>query len=258
MKHKICAFLLAITALCFYPVYAQLPDYKFRFAAKLVDADSITPIEKAHIINKTQNLGTISNAMGAFTITANVKDSLIFSVLGYATLIIAVHDSMYTNTRIIRLKPIAYNLREVQIGLLSTYNRFKRDIVSMESADPLSFTIDPISKFEVPQANQVGINLPGLGSPVTFLYNLWSKEGKAQRYYRSVIGRTAEYIIIGDKFNGEIVSQLTGLKEDELVQFMSSCMFSKEYLLLATPDEVNREVVRKYREYAARKKNQIP
>jgi len=228
-------------------------DYNYKFIAKVMNADTAIMIPHCHIINKTQNMGTVSDEFGIFTVTANVGDSLMFSVLGYARKTIAVHDSMYTNNRTVKLQPIAYVLSEVEIGLLSTYDRFKRDMLSKEAEE--AYKIAPLSKFNVykpPLPNQGGINLPlvyPLANPITFLYNQWSKEGKQLRYYQSLINGTAEFIIIGDKFNGLLVKQLTGLENDELVKFMSFCMFTKEYLLLASEREIQREIMRKYREY---------
>jgi hypothetical protein len=69
------------------------------------------------------------------------------------------------------------------------------------------------------------------------------------RYYMSLIDGTAKHIRIGEKFNGELVHQLTGLENDELILFMSSCYFSKEYLLYMPQEEINREIMRKFKEY---------
>ena len=235
---------------------AQRKDFNYKFIAKITDADSANAIKGCHVINKTMLFGTVSDDHGRFTITANVKDSIMFSAIGYEKLTIAVHDSMYTDNRIVKLKPIAYELDEIDIGALSTYEQFRRDAMNAEIKKP-NFKIDPISKLEVSAPllpNQGGIKIPGLGSPVSFFYSLMSKEGKQQRYFLSVINETADHIIIGNKFNGLIVHQLTGLEDDELVEFMSSCMFTKTYLLLATPSEINRAVIQKYREYIKTKK----
>lgn len=237
-------------------VIAQ-PDYKYKFISRVIAADSTaTAIVDCHIMNKTQRMGTISDEFGNFTLTANVKDSIEFTAIGYEKLILVVQDSMYTNTRIVRLTPAIYELSEVNVGLFSTYERFKRDVMNTE-VDRLNLKIDPISKFEIytpPLPNQGGgINIAKLGNPVTLLYDLLSKEGKQYRHYLSVINRTADHIIVGEKFNGEIVYQLTGLKDDELVLFMSSCLFTKEYLLSASHEEINREIMIKYRAYLAEK-----
>ena len=231
-------------------VQAQRKNFNYKFIAKLMAADTAVTIPNCHIINKTQNMGTISDEFGVFTITANKGDSIVFSSIGYARLIIAVHDSMYTNNRIIRLKPITYLLSEVDIGILSTYDRFKRDVLSKEAEEAQKMAY--ISKYEIyipPLPNQGGINVPLAVSPITFLYNMWSKEGKQLHYYQSIVSKTAEFILIGEKFNGLLVKNLTGFENDELIKFMSFCMFTKEYLLIASDMEIHREIMRKYKEY---------
>jgi hypothetical protein len=238
------------------PEAGAQPDFHFRFMARVVSGDSAeTALRDCHIINKTQRMGTVSNEFGDFTITANRQDSIEFSMLGYEKLIITAADSMFTNNRTVRLKPMSYLLGSVDIGLFSSYSQFKRDFNDMET-ETLPLQINPVSRFEIAPRllpGQGGVHVPLGVSPVTFLYNLLSREGKRQRYYRSLIDRTADYIVIGEKFNGDVVRQLTGLENDELVRFMSYCFFTKEYLLHMPQDEINREIMKKYRQYIAEK-----
>jgi hypothetical protein len=231
-------------------------DYKYKFISRVIDDSTGIAIKDCHIINKTQHMGTISNEFGSFTITANLKDSIQFTAIGYEKLVIVATDSMYTNNRIVRLKPKIYDINVVDIGLFSTYDRFKQDVMGLELKKPSLLEIDPINKFEVytpPLPGQGGINVPFTISPITYFYNLWSKEGKNQRRYQSIINKTAEHIIIAEKFNGDIVGQLTGLKDDELIAFMSYCFFTKEYLLYASQGEINREIMKKYKQYMEEK-----
>ena len=232
-------------------IQAQLKDYKYRFVAKVMAADTTVFIHNCHIINKTQHLVTVSDEFGGFTITANVGDSIMFSMIGYERLTIVARDSMYTNNRIVKLIPAVYFLSEVDIGILSTYDRFKRDILSKEAAE--AYKMAPlVNKYDVyitPLPNQGGFNIPFTASPITFLYNLWSKEGKQYEYYQSVIRGTAEFIIIGAKFNGLIVKELTGLENDELLKFMSFCRFTRPYLLATSEMEIRRAIMYKFKEY---------
>ena len=244
-------FSLLLVFLICSETHAQRRDFNFRFDARIMDSDTAVAVPRTHIINKTQNRGTTSDDFGFFTVTANVGDSIIFSSMGYESLTIVAHDSMYTNNRIIKLKPAVYILTALDVGLLSTYDRFRRDIMSMEAQKAYDMAFD-ISRYEVftpPLPNHGGINVPFLASPVTFLYNLWSVEGKNYRHYMSVINGTAEFIIIGEKFNGFIVKELTGFENDELIRFMSFCRFSKDYLLVASEMEIRRAIMNKYREY---------
>ena len=199
-------------------------------------------------------MGTISDQHGFFTITANVGDSIVISNIGYERFTIAISDSMYSNNRIIRLKPAIYELSEVNVGLLSTYDRFKRDILSREAQEAYRLS-NEVSQYDIyvpPLPNQGGINIPTIGKlahPVTFLYDMWSKEGKQKQYYHSIVNGTAEFMKIGEKFNGYIVKELTGLENDELIKFMSFCNFTKEYLLSASEVAIRNEIIRKYKEY---------
>ena len=233
---------------------AQRKDFNFRFDARIMASDTTVGVPNCHIINKTQNIVTISDPLGFFSITANTGDSITLSSIGYETLTIAASDSMYTNNRTIHLTPAVYLLTEMEIGLLSTYDRFKRDILSREAQEAYRLAHDgeKYAPYKPPLPNQGGVNIPlfgALASPVTFLYDLLSTEGKQYRHYLSVINGTAEFIIIGEKFNGYIVRELTGFENDELVKFMSFCRFTKDYLLMASEMDIRRAIVRKYREY---------
>ena len=56
-------------------------------------------------------------------------------------------------------------------------------------------------------------------------------------------------MLIDEKFNGEMVAQLTGLQDDELVKFMSFCNFSTDFILNYSPETIRREIRKKYQEY---------
>ena len=211
-------------------------DFNYLFRSRVVNDSTLKSIRDCHIINKTQKMGTVSDAYGDFKITANLNDSISFSALGYEKLTIAIDESMYNYGYIVKLKPIAYELSEITIQPI---------IVK-----PL------VTKWEVytkPLPNQGGINIPlsgALASPVTYFYMLLSKEGKQARYYQKVTEGTADFQIIGEKFNGEMVAQLTGLKDDELIRFMSFCNFSTDFLMYYSPETIRREIRKKYQEYA--------
>lgn len=246
---------------------AQQKNFKYKFISKLISADSTgTAISRAHVINTTQKYGTVCDDYGAFTLTANIGDSIVFSAIGYETLTIVANDTMYTNTCIVKLNPIAYELSEVNIGILSTYERFRQAILSRKP-ETNNFEIEPISKYEIytpALPNQGGLNAPVMFGPnnvslsTDLLYNLFSKEGKQRRYVDRVIDGTAKHVVTGEKFSGSLVNQLTGLENDELVKFMSYCNFSRKYLLHASQLEINRAIARMYREYVKAKSTLAP
>jgi hypothetical protein len=204
----------------------------------VVSDSTLTSIRDCHIINKTLRMGTVTDAYGDFKITANVNDSIFFSAIGYEKLTIALTDSMYTYGYIIKLKPATYELDEV--------------IIQPLIERPL------ITKWEVytkPLPNQGGINIPlpnPLDHPVTALYDLLSKEGKQKRYNQKLTEGTHDFMLLGEKFNGEMVSQMTGLMDDELIKFMSYCNFTNDFLMNYSPETIKREIRKKYQEYVGR------
>jgi len=207
-------------------------DFNYIFRSRVVSDSTFTFLRDCHVINKTQRTATVSDAYGDFKITANINDSILFSAIGYEKLTIALSDSMYSYGYIIKLKPAVYELEEVTI----------RPIIEI----PL------VTKKEIytpPLPNQGGINIPVGINPVTLIYNRFSKEGKQKRYYKKVIERTADFMLIGEKFNGETVAQLTGLKDDELVKFMSYCNFSNDFLINYSPETIKRAIKQKYQKY---------
>ena len=215
---------------------SQRPDFNYIFRSRVVNDSSLQAIRDCHIINKTQNMGTVSDAHGDFKISANINDSISFSALGYERLTIVLTESMFNYGYIVKLKPVAYELNEIIVK-------------------PFQLELPQIRRSEIyttPLPNQGGINIPlsgALASPVTYFYNLLSKEGKQQRYYRNLIDGTADFLLIGEKFNGELVAQLTGLKDDELIKFMSFCNFSPEFLLNFSPETIRRAIRIKHLEY---------
>ena len=207
------------------------PTINYIFHSRVVSDSSFNSIRDCHVINMTQRNGTVTNAYGDFRISANINDSISFSALGYEKLTMVMTESMYNYGYVVILKPIAYELDELTIK-------------------PFSVDLPSISKFEIytpPLPNQGGINLlPTEVSPISFFYNKFSKEARQQRYFKKVINGTADYMLIDEKYNGYMVSQITGLKDDELIKFMSYCNFSKDFLLYYSPETIKRAIKQKY------------
>jgi len=210
------------------------PTINYIFQSRVVSDSSFNSIRDCHVINITQRTGTVTDTYGDFKISANINDTITFSALGYEKLTIALTTSMYNYGYIIILKPKAYELEEVTIT-------------------PYRLNLPAISKYEIytpPLPNQGGVNLiPGKINPISMFYNKFSKEAKQRKYFKSVIDGTADFMLISEKFNGYMVSQITGLKDDELVKFMSFCNFSKEFLLNYPQETIRRAIRQKYAEF---------
>ena len=216
------------------PFYKPEVKNNYTFHSKVINDSSFHSVGGCHIINKTQHIATIADTYGEFRITANINDSISFSNIGYKKLTIALTDSMFIYGRIIRLKPTVYELEEV------TVIRYQ-------------LNLPKISEYEIPikpLPNQGGVSLlPTEVNPISFFYNKYSKEARQKRHYNKLIEGTADYLLVGEKFNSELVAQLTGLKDDKLVEFMSYCGFTKDFLLNYSPETIKRAIKKKHTEY---------
>jgi hypothetical protein len=227
---------LALVGLLYHP-YCHAQNYNYVFSSRVVSDSSFNSIRDCHIINKTQRTGTVSNSYGDFKITDNVHDSISFSAIGYEKRTIALTDSMFTYGYVILLTPTAYVLDEV------TIRSYKLNFSPIDRRSIAPRTL-------LPNQGGVGTSIEG---PVTFFYNLFSREGRHKRYYKKITEGTADFMRIGEKFNGEMVSQITGLRDDELVKFMSFCNFSNDFLLNYSMETIKRAIRKKYGEYKEHK-----
>ena len=79
--------------------------------AKVISASNKLPLESVHVINLNSIVGTISDQEGAFTIPAQVGDTLYLTYLGYKS------EKIRVNNYLIRLKNSSIALTELAYAL---------------------------------------------------------------------------------------------------------------------------------------------
>ena len=58
-------------------------------------------------------------------------------------------------------------------------------------------------------------------------------------------------LMIGEKFNGDIVTMITQLEGEELIRFMVWCGFTRKFLLTANDGQIEKQIVNKWMQYRA-------
>jgi hypothetical protein len=99
-----------------------------------------------------------------------------------------------------------------------------------------------------------GGNLLSLGgkmttSPITYLYDKFSRKSKMDRLYHEMLDYDDEVARIQEKYNREIVSELTGLTGDELMKFMMYCRFNYYDLVRMDDETIKAKIKAKFFEY---------
>lgn len=240
------ATIIAIVLCCF-AVSAQQRKY----SARVFDGITFQPLHGANIYNANTKKFAFSDKNGRFEIDVSLNDTLIVSKSTYRQLVEVVDKSIFYSYEDFFLYYKATMLKEVTIiGINPSYEGFKKDIVTLELPEYYKRAQD-VKLTEMQKANAVykdGGNLLSLGgkvtmSPISFLYDKYSKKSKMNRLYNEMLSYEEEVERVHKKYNREVVSEITGLTGNELLEFMMYCRFSY-YDLVRWSDEQIKEKVR--------------
>ena len=239
-------FILGILG-CLMAVQAQQKKY----SARVFDGITYQPLSGASIYNVNTKKFAFSDKNGRFEINLSLNDTLIISKSIYRQLVVPIDQKLFYGFEDFFLYYKATMLKEVTIiGINPSYEGFKKDIVTLELPEYYKRAED-IKLSEMQKANATykdGGNILSLGgsvtlSPISFLYDKYNKHAKINRLYNEMLSYEDEVERIQQKYNRELVTELTGLQGDELLDFMMYCRFSY-YDLVRWSDEQIREKIR--------------
>ena len=140
-------------------------------------------------------------------------------------------------------------------GLNPTYEGFKRDVASAKLPDSYKNLDDVHLSKEQRQNATYTDEAPNvlkntkLASPITWLYNTFNKKEKMKRLYYEMEGYGDEVQQVHLKYNRDLIAEITGLQEPELLDFMMYCHFSYYDLIRWSREKIVDEVRTKYYEY---------
>ncbi|MCF6341347.1 MAG: hypothetical protein L3J31_00890 [Bacteroidales bacterium] len=187
IKHQLKYRSSRITGLLFFfisalqPALAQGPsDELFLLQGRILSADSLLPIQNAHVISKFNRWGTISDNKGDFAMLVNRKDSLLITSVGFSQLILFLNDSVQHSPppfRIYMTKDTIM-MNEFIIHAFWDYTTFKQIIINMK---PLDFDFTRVD-FEENLLLSLPMTGAGISGPVGLLYNYFNKEERLKRH----------------------------------------------------------------------------
>lgn len=224
------------------------------------------PISFAHIYIPELNLGTASNLQGEFKFEISKVDSLLVSAIGFEPKVVYLLDSADKNRLSLKLTllPKAYELAEVKIRAYPTYSELKRGILEYKMTRE-ELNMDAAMKaFEKNMAMVLRNTKPldhisdrggiSISSPVTAIYNLFSRQAKNEKKYRKILIADNIKKRVGERLNFEMITTLTGLKdEDEITDFIEFCNFNDAFVLAATEIQLYKSIVKRFKEYLLQK-----
>jgi hypothetical protein len=152
----------------------------------------------------------------------------------------------------------AIQLREVVIyALPPTYDKFKKEFVNVTLSDinkemeGVALTKQDLINAEYKNTGERGNILRGtpVGSPITWLYDKFSKKKKMERLYYELVSNQDAADNLQLKYNRELVSSITGLYGDELLNFMTFCKFSYYDLVRWSPEHIISQIETRFDDY---------
>lgn len=246
-------FLIVLLGLNLYSSFAQ----SRKFEGKVFDGINFIPVEGASIYNTCNKTFVFSDSEGAFTISCKLNDTIIISKSIYRQIIVILDEKMMLKGRedfLLYYKAVL--LREVNvIALNPTYEGFKRDLSKIEIPD-IYKKIQGTEISDMDKANAdygKGPDLfkyaPAVAHPISYLYEKYSRKAKNKRLYYEMLQYEDRLDEVPLKYNKQVVMQLTGLPEEEVLDFMMYCHFSYYDLVRWTPEQVSEYIQHKFINY---------
>ena len=221
---------------------------------KVVSLTDSTAIPNVHIINLGNARATISGNEGQFWIPAAPGDSIRFQAVGFETLVLGISPEILNQQEdwVVRLEVKIYELPVVEIWPYQTFSEFKYAFLNFKDPEPeFELKLPEVSLDAVP-----GNRPPGLGvvipGPITFLYDRFSRRGKAQRNYLEVLRQEGLASRATRVVNPQVIERLTGLKEREDINaFLIHCGITDEYVVSTREAEVYARIIACYETWVA-------
>ena len=212
---------------------AQPKEFPVRIAIHLVDMGTQKPVQYAAVRFVGTKKGTVADSNGFFTVVVSQKDTLKISSIGFHDFYFVKDPVRQTSYfQIIELRSKIFELNAVQIfgkRTLDLDNTMLRWEYKAKFLPKLWLFYTPTG--EPPEA-------PTLMSPISYLYDRFSRRGKDARKLRDMVAERARRKSNSFRYNAEKVQKWTGLLDDEIEEFMRFCPMPQTFLESASEYEI--------------------
>lgn len=227
-------------------------------AGYVFEESSGEPLPYVNVYVKRTRSGTITDTAGYFMLNAKMNDTLTFSSLGYDRKYVVINDSATDNMKplIVFLDTKIYELNSIDIIALKKYKQLEYELTNMRLPDD-DYTYAarnfPFRPKDLDYYTRV--NAPGFGlvfSPISALYDMFSKEGKERRKLEEIQQQDDLYNAIEQKVSKKLIMDITGLSQEEANLFIEWCNFSPDFIMKLTEYDLISVIVYKYGVYQKR------
>lgn len=242
MKFKtICLLLILVCGLSL-SGFTQLyfAEDMIKVSAQVLDDLTGMPVPYVNVINQRVRGGTMTDKEGKFSLQADPADTLTFRSLGYIDKKVPVSDMVKENA-VVTMAPVRYELNGVEItGEKNKVNMSGLLDHAKMSNVPIELRGEFASKPKL---------LTALFHPTSFLYYKFSKDEKEKRNTLVAIRSERQWQLFSLVYNKEIAARVTGLKGENLDNFMVYFNAYSNLSFSATTYEVEKRIKEMLKEY---------
>lgn len=195
--------------------FSQKADSTMLVYGRVLDARTKKPISNAHVVNKSDFLGTITGGSGYFYIEMEKGDSVVISSLGYDFYFLILNEKP-KDLVTIYLEEKTYLLSDID---LSSYRLTSNDPKEMKLGKPM---VPKNSDIEYPNPTPATF-----ANPVDLLYEMFSNRSKQLKKLAILKAQDQYKTKLKQGNNREILTNMTGLSKDELEEFLFFCKYSR-------------------------------
>jgi hypothetical protein len=234
-------------------VFGQSKTYR----GTVYDGLSFYPIREANIYNFSSKKYSFSDQNGKFSIEVNLNDTLIISKSIYRQLMLFIDQEIYNKEYseiIMYYKAII--LKEVAIYAINpSYDQFIKEVVNTSLPDVYSvvagtkMTKQDFMNNKYSKGDYNVLSGTPMGSPLTYFYEKYNKKYQNIQLAKELNANQDEVDKVPGKYNRELVSSITGLKGDDLLNFMMYCRFGYYDIIKMTSEQIIMAIRIKYSEY---------
>ena len=240
---------IIISFIIFNLAYAQNAEFKAVFKS----LENGEPVLYAKI-SSPRGEAKLTNVNGFVAIDYKMGDMLTISHLTYDTLFVNTASWKGRDSLVFYLQPKVYDLREVRFTILGDRSLFDNKFVSNNLGKSDEEKVREKLKILEMRQELIGLDKMAqdgmvLGSPITYMYDRFSKNGKERRKYAELLERDRQLRASGKKFDDLIIVTLTNYENEELVKFKEFCSFHPSYIEAVDALELYFEILRCRKEY---------
>jgi hypothetical protein len=235
---------------------AQSTDF-VEIRGTILREDSLSPIYGAVIVNKNNMLGTLSNKIGNFKMRVKPGDTLQISHIAFVTHLIIFNDQKVENDLSfnIIMKLRSYELPGIDVRRYRIRQRYREQATSMRRTDNITYdagtikleNTGPIYYNPWSNAGANALPMPVFGIPIGDLKEMRRQEQLAKVAVEEAKDRRKKYI--NRKYSKELVNQLTGLKGNEMENFLNFCKPSDDAIFKANEYELTYLILDCYKRF---------